>query len=907
MSTNHTAGLQTTPIEILKRAALLAGLCAFVVLVGAVGTARADAPPAEILVTTEADSILVEADPADLLQACVANLGALNQSGTGGTVAQQLETAQNTVNEADGDPDTKEVPPIGVRGCSIRMALETARLFSLPTSQNLRSGNTFFFSRPVIKFADGVVDVEVNGVNGLLPLPPITSGGLTIDGCSDNKTDGAPDDNNTGPCVNILLPDLSVLGIVGILDLPAVVPQSDALTGGLFVAADGVTIEELAFQGFGPAIYTLLPVLPGQVLDGLQVRENHFGLDVDGSEENGGPLIGIVLSGNNSVIGGPIDPNQADDARNFRGNVFSGHNDIDGSVGILVAGARNTKIQGNRFGVKPDGKATGNALGTGVKLVGLGLDGAGLADTSGTLIGGQLSVVTEKVGDKFEVIEEKSSARTPQCDGPCNLFGNVSAEGDFAPGAAIDIGDRTLLSQDLNDLLFDLLSVINGDQGELPAVSNTTIQGNQIGVVVKTESVPPAEAGGTPTTKTTETPAGSEIGILIRNKAYGTTIGGTNGQRDGNTISHSKGPGVAVHTDAGDNTQVIGNVGRDNVANLLIDLGDFQNPGFGVGSLPSGGIKEPWITEATATLTTTTSGSSSTQEFTGATVRGTAAAGARIHVYAVTEVQDDGRRTHGDLERYVGQATADGAGNWTASNLSIPSADVQKNGARLVTATATGDKGTSELALNFEVRTVATRTVVIEPTVPVELPTPPAALPPGSQTGPALSRVFNRRPSRRSVIFSKVPGSFSGVLTDPNGVSRVDVSVRVVGKERKRRVVEGSATRTVTTCSFLYLKRARAKYVRRRCARPPFTKASGTTRWKYRLDSRAKRRIKAGRRYQLYVRAWDTLGNRRTHKINFKVRRKRVRRSSVSRAARQRCAKRSSTRSRQRCLQRASR
>ena len=108
-------------------------------------------------------------------------------------------------------------------------------------------------------------------------------------------------------------------------------------------------------------------------------------------------------------------------------------------TGVDVLGSDDTAIQGNFFGVKPDG-ATKASNGKDIEVTDSTAT-PGFAAT-GNVIGGPLSA---------------EQAATPACDGACNVISGAATHG-------IDLQGE------------------GGEQNEAPASGATTIQGNLIGV-----------------------------------------------------------------------------------------------------------------------------------------------------------------------------------------------------------------------------------------------------------------------------------------------------------------------------------------------------------------------------------------------------------------------------------------
>ncbi len=177
------------------------------------------------------------------------------------------------------------------------------------------------------------------------------------------------------------------------------------------------------------------------------------------------------------------------------------------------------------------------------------------------------------------------------------------------------------------------------------------IAGNRIGVEVDGTS---AAGNGL---------SGIRLGTSARNNVIG-----ADSQAGENAISNSGGDAIAI-VGAASGNQVKGNTGSAN-ADLFIDLGD---DGTGNPGLVQGGVLPPAITAAGPRL-----------------ARGTAPAGATVRVFSKSTAGD------GELEAYLGSATADGSGAWRVDYASGPTP--LPNMKRVVATQSDPTDGTSELS-----------------------------------------------------------------------------------------------------------------------------------------------------------------------------------------------------------------
>jgi hypothetical protein len=759
----------------------------------------------EVTTAEDVDALTADADLA--LKAC---------GGAGISNVNSLEeTANNGIPEED-PAASQPLPRTRVTPCSFRLALLAASANRTVSTASARDTITF---DPAV-FADSTTALTFAPV----PLPPVTEPYLNIDGCTRSAV--------SGPCVNVELPEDLVSGLLGTLPGSLVPQQTESLT----VAAHDVVVSGFAFHNGDPAIWIPAPtnglqLAAGQSTGNVSVTNSYFGLDTTGQPTADAPGAGILVSGDSASIGGVPDPTVP--GRPMR-NVFA-----QGDLGVLIAGASGTEVQGNWFGTGADGAPLPNPaqheqLEVGVRLVGLGgdatmageaLDEADLDDVGAAELEGVASppgvnpapdvedesMVTIARLNKIGGAAQGADAGSAACDGPCNLFAGLGAH-------AIDVGGEPMMPSQPTQL--------PDHAAEPVGVESTRIQGNQIGLDAARASAGAADAN-----------------ILVRNGSVGTTIGGdTSGEM--NEISNSRfGPGVLVEPGAGQDTRLLKNVGRDN-SRAFFDLGD-DGPGNAADG-PNGGVQAPAITSAVS-----------------GQISGTAAPGRTVRVYRVPA---NGHRTgHGDIESFLGSVTATEAGTW---RLTRP-----VEAGRLVSATVDGPNGTSELALNVKVAAPPeplTETPREEEPVPpataVTTAEPPSPPPPADEDAPAVIEVVGEegpRPGKPIAASKRAP--IAGRVSDPSGIRAVHVALAVPSP--KKRSVRAKRRRPV--CNFVNLKRARI--VRRSCSNPLFFKARGTDNWKMPLNRRSRAILTRAGFVTLYLQLTDNLGNRavRRYRIRF--------------------------------------
>lgn len=774
--------------------------------------------------------------------------------------------------------------------CSLRMALAFAPVVD--------SNNDL-----LIKFAlnpGATLSVES-------PLPPVVNlvtgsvgktRRLTIDGCGDSKA-SADRATDPGPCVNLEFPpdpNLQLGSLTPLSLLPDWAP-------GLTVLGDEVTVSGIAFQvkkagsnpsSDGPAIWvppqSPLADTKDELIDNFRLENSYFGLKVThsvakwGAGEAVASRIGVLISGRNAAIGIRDDAKKKEkgsyrkddtslDAYRKKRNVFAGAGSEGEGVGVVLAGATSSQVNGNWFGVDHEGNPTGD-LGMGVVVAGLRAHKGQLLrmlkeELDEAALG--LSLVAERVDDPTPGTQPENApgverawqgmnnsiggsllpahAGLDKCEGLCNVFADVGQ-------VAIDVGGGPVTSE----LLGSCIGLCLLDEGkEIPSPLGTSIVANRIGVDGTGQA---AGNGGRNDIVDDEL----QGGIVVQNGAEKTVIGSDSASATrnesathGNVISNNKKNGVAVHTSAWEGTVIAQNVGSANTTGEFIDL-DAANLEGSSGNRPtgpSGGVQDPKITSVAHN-----------------SVSGTATGNARVHVYVASE----GAGKRGQIASYVGQATASG-GTWSVS---FPSGSL--TGQRL-TATQDKGEGTSELSVNSA--TVPSPPLPPDPPkddspvqVPKQAPPPPEP--------PKLGTVLGRDRDGGTVRLHNVPSRLSGRMTSAVGVRRVTLALELLPKKKARKrsrlaAVEalaagaqvlaertGVVAQSKRRCSFLHLQRG--KYMRRLCTKPPFTRARGGTTWRLNLSKKTRKRIKRGRDYLLHVRATDALGRVTVDRVPFQVR-----------------------------------
>lgn len=312
----------------------------------------------------------------------------------------------STADEADEDPGTAGCET-EAGACTLRAALEESNdspvddEVTFVSSFNGKTGDTITLTLGDLVIKEPVV---VEGNQGAAP-------------CETSAT--VP-----GPCLEVTGGGFNVEGVEG----AGAVIRGIAITGAL----SGIDVLDKSTS--------------------FVAENNWLGVKLNGGAGANNTGVFIDPESDGATIGG-VDASQR--------NVFGNNN----NEGLDLLGASFATVQGNYFGVAPDGK-TQAANGKNIEIS----DSSGIPafkakgnEIGGTVSGGALTTVA--------------------CDGPCNVISGSLSEGI-----------------DLNG---------NGVQGEAAATGPTTIRGNYIGLVA---------AGG-------EALGNAEAGIFV-GQANGVTIGG---------------------------------------------------------------------------------------------------------------------------------------------------------------------------------------------------------------------------------------------------------------------------------------------------------------------------------------------------------------------------------------------
>ena len=445
--------------------------------------------------------------------------------------------------------------------------------------------------------------------------------------------------------------------------------------------------------------------------DNTTVQGNFIGTLPDGTTTTGvSNFSGVQVVGDATVgtptgtlIGGPDSgtPGICDAACNVISNTVSSGIDLQGSGGGTTP-AGQTRIEGNFVGLDATGASLG---GEAVRVdeadnITVGGDAArrnyvGSVDSDGGAT--NLEVVANFVGlnaaGTARITDgtiQLGSVATP-ISGPM-VIGNRVARENAGGGAGIELNATGAVVQG------NTIGIGTGGQdvgGGGTAISSGSGSANQIGgaapgqgnvigntgtglVVNELNTTVAGNVIGTDATETQSHPV-TNNGILLSGGG-GNVVGGTTAASE-NVIVNVGADAITLIGDGTDFMRILRNRGSGAVGQEFIDFTGVFGPGNGPTG-PNEGIERPVITTG-----------ATSQE-----VSGTAALpGAVVRVYRTASTA--GATGPRDVIAYVGQATADGSGNWT---LNCPSAgcEVGLPGAGQVTANQTSVSGNSSEMAN---------------------------------------------------------------------------------------------------------------------------------------------------------------------------------------------------------------
>jgi hypothetical protein len=435
-----------------------------------------------------------------------------------------------------------------------------------------------------------------------------------------------------------------------------------------------------------------------------QVLGNYFGVHPDGHTQaaNGKDIeatSSFTVEAIGNQIGTQLSPQAlatpaCDGACNVISGSLSSGVDLLGEGGGEEPPGEGTTIRGNYVGLTATGAALGNAT-----------IGVQVGKSRETKIGGESAASANHInGGQYGVSAGSLGVGADDLWVQGNLIGlNPAGTAVLSPPSVAAIFESAEALTELTDgarIYDNRIAMLGGVSIEHHGIS-ALIHGNQIGRGAGGQSLSggttgirllgPSISASTVEFNLVENATGN--GILVENNnnlligntivgsgeagiriqdfltlpSTGTSVGGEVEGISENTISESGGDAIEVAGEEDDDTQIARNNGSGN-AGLFIDLGA-DGPGNKVTG-PNDGIQPPSIDSA---------------KLSGASGSG-ALAGATIRVFRKATASS------GEIESFLGKATADGSGNWNvAYAAAIP-------GETRIAATQSGLEGTSELA-----------------------------------------------------------------------------------------------------------------------------------------------------------------------------------------------------------------
>jgi CSLREA domain-containing protein len=658
---------------------------------------------------------------------------------TAGAAAETF-TVNTAADEADTTPGDEFCVTAAVK-CSLRAAIEESN--SSPDATDLIS-----FEEEPFEAGDPPITLSSE-------LPVITDQ-VTIVGRECETGAGV-----VGPCV----------GIDGLDNAPA-------LTIANVTVAEGfIDIESLAITDSEIGI-------EAEEVDSLRIRNNWFGIGVDGDAAANQVGIRLGRGSEGAQIGGEGDGS---------GNLF-----VHSTIGLDLLGASKVRVLGNDFGVAPSGAAAANetniavastntstainnaigtrvasdkaateacdggcnllypALSTGIELAGNGGDrlppvgttiagnmigfdatGVGVPSNAGasiyveapnTTIGGTREGDVNRIAGGTAAIEVASGS--PYLTVRRNLIGSTAGTDAAAPteaGISIDSTGLMLPVEEAvvleNKVGLDGIGTGISNSGLGAEISGNLVEGAATGIEVQEEGsenvidsnavVEAADVGilikGRVNTIVGNTIAGGQkTGIRIEGTGFfgvsGNVVGGDTAATE-NTINGSRGDAIEISNPIRSRTDVARNRGFGN-GELFIDLiASDPDPGDSEPGNPNGGVLPPTV----------------------AVISGVGAAGF-AEPGAIVRVFRKATPLPGEIESFLGQATADEKGNWSLSFPGALPVGTAIAATQTWAGTLTLGGGTSELEL--------------------------AAVPPPAQgqQRPAAGGVVDRRPPRTKVL-----------------------------------------------------------------------------------------------------------------------------------------------------------
>ena len=641
---------------------------------------------------------------------------------------------------------------IGGAQCTLRAAMQEQE------DADTVSSDTINFSLPAsttLELASSLATVPVDE-------------NLTVDGCSGAATPGAPcvgvrNSNGLGQQTifqidggTVAIKGLALTNASTAVNAPAGTGftlqnnyfgirldgiTADANATGATVSVDGATIGGSTAGTRNVFGNNTLAGLRAVRADGVLIQGNFFGVRPNGTTAAANAddiqLGGTFADPNtNTTVGGTLSGTACTGPCNVIAKATIDGIDLQGDTN----GAQNTSIKGNYIGLDVNGAAAADATAIDVK------------QAPGTTIGGA-SASDRNYIDAIG-IGIVSAFGAPNLDVRNNYLG-LSPDGNidiWAPGAGagnatgIDVLSPAIGGAEVRDNRIALIASNEARSGVLLSGRNAQVTGNTLGVAVNGGQLS-AGSTGVEVSGATDPSGGhliagntignaSNVGIDIfgsdANQVTGNFIGTTPGGGShpilgaGIRIGHF-GINPSVSNLIGGSTattqNVISNTGR--AIDVMLNGGSANEFGANVGAGNAGifidlggdGVGNPLSNGSNAGVLPPGIGSSDT-----GTATGTAAAGATVRLFSKPS------SSPGDIDAFLGQAVADGAGQWQIVHAAIP---VGKLVAATQTVPSVSPPGGNTSELSGSVATIA------------------APIPPGDKDPPET--VIKKKPRKKSI------------------------------------------------------------------------------------------------------------------------------------------------------------
>jgi hypothetical protein len=518
---------------------------------------------------------------------------------------------------------------------------------------------------------------------------------------------------------------------------------ADANATGATVSVDGAAIGGTTAGTRNVFGNNTLAGLRAVRADGIVIRGNFFGVRPDGTTaapnaddiQLGGTF---VDPGVNTTVGGTLSGTACTGPCNVIAKANSDGIDLQGDTD----GAQTTNIRGNYIGLDANGAAAADGDGIDVKgAAGITIGGATAGDRNYI---DAISVGVVSVSSASNLVVQNNFLGLTT-DGNTDIW---PAGAGLGNAIGLDVSSPVAGPAQIRDNRI-ALPVTDGRSGILLSGRNAQVTGNTVGVAVNGGQLPGANSGFEVSTGTDPggghliagntignvsnigidifgadgnqvtgnflgttssggshpiSGAGIRIGHFGANASDSNVIGGSTAAAQ-NVISNS-GRAIDVMLNGGSANEFGANVGTGNIG-PFIDLG-----GDGVGNPLSNGSNAGVLPPAISSSDT-------------GTATGNATAGAIVRLFSKPS------SSLGDVEAFLGEAVADGAGQWQIGHAAIP---VGKLVAATQSVPSVSPPGRNTSELSSSVATVAA---------------PIAPIPPGDSDPPET--VIKKKPRKQSI------------------------------------------------------------------------------------------------------------------------------------------------------------